>query len=93
MSTASLIVAIFAGTLGCGFFFAGILMLRDFPDSDKKTERGRLIAELLDGIFLFGAVTTAHDAARNWSTRGDARRFIYVGFGSLLLMSAALYFR
>ena len=92
MSTASLIVAIFAGTLGCGFFFAGILMLREFPDSDKKTERGRLIAELLDGIFLFGAVTTAHDAARNWSRR-DARRFIYAGFGSLLLMSAALYFR
>jgi hypothetical protein len=95
MSTVALIIAIFSGSLGCGFLFAGILMLRDFVDSDadNKHQRARLIGELLDALFLFGAITTAHDTAMNWRRRRPARRFIYAGFGTLLLMSAALYLR
>jgi hypothetical protein len=95
MSTAALIVACLAGSVGFGCLLAGILLLREFPkcDPDDKHQRRRLAAEFFDATFLFGVVTTAHDIAKNWNCRRDARRFIYAGLGSLFLMIAALYFR
>lgn len=95
MNTALLIIAILAGILGGACVLAGILLLRDLPGSDthNKSQRGRLIGELLDGLIIFGVIMTSYDATKNWSRRRDARRFIYAGLGGLLLMSAALYFR
>ncbi len=95
VSTAALIIACFAGILGCGFLCAGILMLGDFSrrETHHPGQGGRHLGEILDMLFLFGAISTARDGAKNWSSRRDARRFVYAGIVGLALMTAALCLR